>query len=481
METSNFSDSQPNPLAQDKALPKVKLPTMFRLGLYQMGLGILLVLTVGVLNRVMIAELAIPAAITAIALSISQLVAPVRVWFGQVSDAKPLFGYHRTAYVWIGAALFSLILSLSVQVIWRLGELVQSSGWTWTTQTIGWTALLCLIMAFYGLATSLSATPFMALLVDISDEDNRGKLIGIVWTMMTVGLAVGGISSKVLLTPLDDINASIETLRSSITGLFIVVPLIVLGLAVVATLGIEKKYSRYATRSRLVNREDKITLGTALKILTASRQTGLFFTFLLVMTCGLFLQENVLEPYGAEVFRMSIPDTAMLNTYWALGMLVSLSATGFFLIPRLGKRKTTKVGCLSVAISFVLIILSGFTGSVGLFQTALVIFGLFTGVVTTGALSLMLDLTAAETAGTFVGAWGLSQAIARGAASAGGGVVLSVGRALFETPVLAYGLVFALQAIGMIVAIWFLNRVNVREFKDNANAAIAAVMEADLD
>ncbi len=354
-------------------------------------------------------------------------------------------------------------------------------SWVWTPPTIGWTALLALLLALYGLALSLSSTPFFALLVDISDEDNRGQLIGIVWSMMTVGLAIGGIGSKVLLKPLVNIDTSIELVRSSINGLFVVVPLIVLALAFIATLGVEKKYSRYSSRSTLVDREDKITLGIALKILTASRQTGLFFTFLVVMTLSLFLQEAVLEPYGGEVFRMSIPETSLLNTYWAIGLLISLSATGFLMIPRLGKRKTTKVGCIAVAVCFTWIILAGFTENESLLKGALIVFGLATGIVTTGALSLMLDLTAAETAGTFVGAWGLAQALARGTAVASGGVVLSVGKSLFASPVLSYGLVFGLQALGMLIAIWFLNRVNVQEFRDNAKAAIAAVMEGDLD
>ncbi|NEO61629.1 MAG: BCD family MFS transporter, partial [Moorea sp. SIO4G2] len=169
------------------------------------------------------------------------------------------------------------------------------------------------------------------------------------------------------------------------------------------------------------------------------------------------------------------------NSFWGIGMLMSLSATGFFLIPNLGKRKTTQLGCLAVSICFILIIMSGFTGNSQLFQGTLLLFGLSAGIATTGALSLMLDLTAAEAAGTFVGAWGLGQAMARGIAVASGGVILDVGRAIFSTPVLAYGVVFALQSAGMIVAIWFLGKVNFKEFQDNAQHAIAAVMEGDLD
>ncbi|MFB8788583.1 MAG: BCD family MFS transporter [Potamolinea sp.] len=482
MENSDLSNSQAISSNQERLLPRVRLLTMFRLGLFQMGLGILAVLTLGVLNRVMIDELKIPATITAGILAVSQFVAPVRVWVGQTSDAKPLFGNHRTGYVWIGAALYTFILSLAVQVVWQIGNVTQATGsWTWTTQSYGLVALGALVFGSYGLATSLSSTTFFALLVDVSDEDNRGQLVGIVWSMMTVGIAVGGITSKVLLRRLENINASPELLRSSISWLFIVVPAIVFILALIATFGVEKKYSRYSTRSTLTNREDKITLGKALRILTASKQTGLFFTFLLVMTISLFMQEAVLEPYGGEVFGMSIPETSLLNTFWGIGMLMSLSATGFFIIPRLGKRRTTEVGCLAVGACFILIILSGFTGNARLFQSTLVLFGLSAGIATTGALSLMLDLTAAETAGTFVGAWGLSQAMARGTATVAGGAVLDIGRTIFTIPVLAYGLVFGIQAVGMVLAVWFLGRVNVQEFRDNARSAIAAVMEGDLD
>ncbi|MFM8007588.1 MAG: PucC family protein, partial [Dolichospermum sp.] len=115
-------------------------------------------------------------------------------------------------------------------------------------------------------------------------------------------------------------------------------------------------------------------------------------------------------------------------------------------------------------------------------KSTLVLFGLATGVVTTAAVSLMLDLTIAEAAGTFIGAWGLAQSISRGIAIVIGGTILDVGRKLLpDNLVLAYGLVFALEALGMLVSIAFLNRVNVAEFQTNTKKALAAVIESDLD
>ena len=57
-----------------------------------------------------------------------------------------------------------------------------------------------------------------------------------------------------------------------------------------------------------------------------------------------------------------------------------------------------------------------------------------------------------------------------------------MGRKLLpDNLVLAYGLVFALEALGMLVSIAFLNRVNVAEFQTNTKKALASVLESDLD
>jgi BCD family chlorophyll transporter-like MFS transporter len=125
--------------------------------------------------------------------------------------------------------------------------------------------------------------------------------------------------------------------------------------------------------------------------------------------------------------------------------------------------------------------LAGFQENVSLLKSGLLFFGLASGMITAGATSLMLDLTAVETAGTFIGAWGLAQSISRGLATVAGGTVLNIGKTLFTNPVLAYGLVFALQALGLILSIFLLNKVNVREFQDNAKTAITTVMAGDLD
>jgi BCD family chlorophyll transporter-like MFS transporter len=327
METSDFSDSQPNSSVQGKVLPRLKLLTMFRLGLFQTGLGMMSVLVFGVLNRVLIRELGVPATLSTIILALTLFVAPARIWFGHMSDTKPLWGYHRTGYIWVGAASLAILAVLLVQVMWQVGDSLKAEGWT--TPTYAWTGLLALLFALYGLAVSACSTPFATLLVDVSDEDNRSKLVGIDWSMLIGGTIIGAILIGVLLKNLT-LNAPIELLQVQINRLFLIVPLLVFGLTFAATWGVEKKYSRYPLRSTLVNKEEKITLNRAWRILTATRQTGLFFTFLVLMTIGLFMQDAILENYGGDVFNMEVGKTATLNAFWGTGTLVGLCVAGSF-------------------------------------------------------------------------------------------------------------------------------------------------------
>jgi len=471
-------------MANNCPITKLNLSTMIRLGLFNLGLGLMSVLTLAVLNRVMISELGVPGTITAGTIAMSQVVAPARILFGRLSDVKPILGLHRSNYVRIGTIFAGVTVFIAVQIVWQLGKaVINHGGWILNGETVALSVLLGLILACYGLAISSSSTPFTAMLVDISSEKQRSQLVAIVWSMLMVGIVIGGISGSIVLKSLEK-QSSLEVLRVPINNIFLIAPIVVFFLALVSIWMIEKRYSRLQTLevTELNDlREDSIGLQSALKILTASRQTGIFFLFLIVITLGLFMQEAVLEPYGGEVFGMSIGETTLLNSFWGIGILIGYSFTGFLIIPRVGKVNTARFGSLLVAICFILIILAGFTQEQLILKVTLVIFGVATGIATVSSISLMLDLTLAASAGAFIGAWGLAQSLARAIATFSGGVILDVGKQLFNTPMLAYGLVFALQGLLMLMAIAILKQVNIAEFKDNQNEAISLVMEGDLD
>ena len=474
--------------------PKLPLIQMFRIGLFQMGLGIMSLLIAGLLNRLMINELTIPATLAAGFIAVPLFVSPARVWFGQTSDAKTIFGTHRSGYVWIGAVIFAVVSFLITQVMWQLGRSIHEIGWNGITY--GWALLLGAMFALYGMSISLSSTPFAAMLVDISDEEERSKLVGIVWSMLMVGIVIGAIAVSRLLpctsAPPNEVSIYANSdrllqLQKAINSVFTIIPAAVVGLSFFATYGIEKKYSRYKLRvaqNNILNgnnSEEKLSLGRALQVLTASKQTGLFFSFLLMMTIGIFMQDAIMEPFGGAVFGMSICATTQLNAAFGTGTLIGLSSSGFLIVPRLGKESSTKLGCYMVAASCALLLISGFIQKTWALQTALALFGFASGITTSGALSLMLDLTAAEAAGTFIGAWGLSQAIARGLATLSGGIVLDIGKKIFSSSIYAYSFVFVCEAAIMIIAVSLLSRVNVQEFRTDAKKAIATVFANEIE
>ncbi|MEN9239411.1 MAG: BCD family MFS transporter [Thermostichales cyanobacterium SZTDM-1c_bins_54] len=480
-----------NPVA---LLPRLPLWEMFRLGLFQMALGVMSLLTLGVLNRLMIAELQIPAVLAAGVIAMSLVVAPARVWFGQLSDARPLGGYHRTGYVWLGAVLFSLMSYLALQGIWALDATVQAQGWGIPAAL--WVVLLGGLFGGYGLCLSLSSTPFAALLVDITDEDDRPRLIGVVWSMLMVGIVIGAILSSRLLDTPEVCGAALATfdpgslgreenvaaLRQAVDRLFQVVLVGVVGLVVISTAGIEKRYSRFGRREQQTSVESQgISLRQALKVLSRNRQTGIFFLFLVLMTTSLFMQDAVMEPYGGEVFGMCLAETTRLNAFFGIGTLIGIGGSGFVIIPRLGKAASVKWGCIGTMVCVLSFIAAGISGDPRFLQLALLGFGLASGLLTAAATNLMLDLTAAETAGTFIGAWGLAQAWARGGATLSGGAFLSLGRRLFDLPLLSYSLVFVIQASLMLIAIHLLRQVNVKEFQSRTRDLLHQVLAGEVE
>lgn len=468
--------------------PKISVVEMFRLGLFQMGLGIMSLLTLGLLNRVMINELALPPSVVAGLIALPLFVAPVRVWFGQLSDTRPIFRHHRSGYVWLGSLLFAFCAWLAVQIMWQLGANFYRSGWDGAT--VPWLLLLGFCFACYGLALSMSSTPFAALLVDVTDEEERSKLVGVVWSLLMVGIVMGAITVAKLLgtsaPPEPEAIVSIfsfpdraAVLQQSINQIFILIPTVVVGLSFIATWGIEHKYSRLGART--TDREDQIGLKQAFQVLTASPQTAKFFIFLLFMTLGLFMQDAVLEPYGGEIFAMEIAETTRLNAPFGIGTLLGISCSGFLIAPRLGKQKTASLGCSLGIGALILLITIGVTKNPTYLQGVVFLFGLASGVTTTGAISLMLDLTAAAAAGTFIGAWGLAQAIARGFATFLGGIALEFGKLISPSPLFAYGLVFVFQGAILGGAILLLGQVNVKEFQETTKKAILEVIASDVE
>jgi BCD family chlorophyll transporter-like MFS transporter len=112
----------------------------------------------------------------------------------------------------------------------------------------------------------------------------------------------------------------------------------------------------------------------------------------------------------------------------------------------------------------------------------LLVFGLASGIGTNSTLVLMLDLTLPEAAGTFVGVWGLAQALSRALGKVLGGGLLDLARwALpLKQAYLPYAAVLALEAGIALLALLLLGRLNLRQFREDTGRSLNRVLAAEL-
>jgi BCD family chlorophyll transporter-like MFS transporter len=467
----------------------LSLVSTLRLGIFQACLGCLAVIFAGLLNRVMISELDLPGLLVGSALAFEQFMAPSRVWFGQRSDAHPLAGRHRLPYIWLGTVLFCGLAVLSVPLIFHVANQWHQGA---ASALLGEIAALCGLFAAYGLAVSLASTAYLALVIDRTSERERPRAVGLIWCLLTVGIVVGAIAISLSLRGLDGVTDP-AVLRQLLLDFMGRVVLVVMALTLVATLGMEPRRGPSALApadpagAGSSDRDDGPTLRQAWALITSSRQVLVFFTFLVLFTLGLFLQDPILESYGAEVFGMPISATASLNAVWGIGTLMGLLLAGLWLVPRMGKLRAARLGCQCIVATLVLILLAGISGSVSVLQSVMFLFGLAAGIGTNSALVLMLDLTLPQAAGTFVGLWGLGQALSRALGKVLGGGLLDLGRLLqqrwledssWSFP--AFALVLMVETGVAIAALLVLTRLNVRQFKEDTGRSLERVLALEL-
>ncbi|MGL6132830.1 MAG: MFS transporter, partial [Prochlorococcaceae cyanobacterium] len=318
------------------------------------------------------------------------------------------------------------------------------------------------------------------LVIDRTSEQERPRAVSIIWCMLTVGIVIGAVAIGVSLRSLDGVSDPV-VLQAALSRFMTIVAATVMLLTIVATWGMESPL-RERSDGTAARREDAIGLRQSWTLVTSSRQVLIFFSFLILFTLALFLQDPVLESYGAQVFAMPIAATAQLNAFWGVGTLVGLLLAGLWVVPRLGKMATARLGCQLIALSLLLLIVAGLTARIPFLQAVMVLFGLAAGIGTNSALCLMLDLTLPQAAGTFVGVWGLAQALSRAIGKLLGGGLYDIGRSLplGEGPYGPFALVLGVELLVALAALVLLSRVNVRQFREDTSRSLSQVLELEL-
>ncbi len=428
----------------------MSLPTILRLGLRQLAAGMLSVLALGILNRVMKVEMGLGLGLVSLVIGAHYFAAPLSIPLGHRSDRRPYFGLHRTPYIVAGTAVTVVATALAPFVAF----LIEGQDGSPLAAAVG--VLLFLVM---GAGMYTAGTAYLSLLTDLTQEAERGKVVSIIWSMMMVGILAGvflGVQVMGHYRP------------SALVALFLMTAGIVALCTAVAIWGVERRGSEAKPS------EEAQSLPQAMGILVGSRQAQLFFGFLFCGIFFLFLQQTALEPFGGDVFGMSVRETTLFNAFQMVGVLLGMGVAGAWLSKRMGPQPTAGLGALGAAASFALLTVASAGYQVMLVRPAIFLMGLGMGIFNVGALSLMMGLTAAGRVGLFMGAWTLAQALANGLSALGGGLIHDLGLAVAGQEGLAYAAVFGVEAGGLGLTLLLMARLSLAEFRaEVAGVAVA--------
>lgn len=417
-----------------------------QLALLHVAVAMTLVPINSTLNRVMIKELGISATIVSILASLPYIFSPTQVLIGSYADRHPLWGWKRTPYIALGILLCVGGVIVAPAVVLMLPE----------NFALGMTLTLLTFMA-WGMGFNLASVSYLALASELSGEKKRSSTVSLMWFMMITAIIITAASLSRLLEPF-----SPQKLESA----FLIVAAAALGLGLLGLLRLEPRQSAQQRAAQPAAAE-RPSWQTLIGKVLANPQGRAFFIYLIIMLAAILGQDVILEPYAAEAFGLPVEATTRITSIWGGCVLVMLLAASW-LEPLIGKKRVAQIGALLAISGFALITGSGFLPSASVFYAGVLLLGCGTGLATTSNLSLMLDMTTSRV-GLYIGAWGIADALARLLGTVMGGVLRDVFAWITHSPITGYQVVFALEAVLLVVSLWMLRAINVQVFQENSH------------
>lgn len=393
--------------------------SIVRLGLVQLCLGAIVVLTTSTLNRLMVVEMSLPAVLPGLLVGLHYGIQITRPNWGFASDT----GGNRTRFIIGGMAGLGLGAFLAAVAV--------------TMFAAQFAAALALSVAAYGMigiGVGASGTSLLALLATATHPRRRAAAATITWLMMILGIAVTASLVGAALDPYSPVR--LLRVVAVVSGGAVV-------LTALAIAGIERRHLRRAEPDRMPFRQGMAEIWHE----PAARQ---FTLFIFLSMTAYFMQELILEPYAGLVFGYTPGQSTALsgaqNGGVFVGMLVvGIAATGL----RIGSLRAWVIaGCLGSAVALTGIAATGLLQIEPLFRPAVIALGLFNGMFAVAAIGSMMALAGhgqPGREGTRMGLWGASQAVAAGFGGLTGAALVDLVR-LGTDDAPAFGAVFALEA-----------------------------------
>jgi BCD family chlorophyll transporter-like MFS transporter len=386
----------------DAATKELPLGRLLRLSLFQVSVGISIVLLNGTLNRVMIVELGVSTLLVSLMVSLPLVFAPFRVLVGFKSDNHlSVLGWRRVPYIWMGTLLqfggFA-IMPFALLLLSGTGEGPVVYG------QIG--AALAFLMVGAGLHTTQTAG--LALATDIAPEDARPRVVAFLYVMLLVGMTGSALIFSELLRDFSEMRLIQVIQGVAVTQMLLNIVALWKQEARNPALTSAKRVRPEFNQSWAKYRE----AGGSIRMLIA----------VALGTAGFAMQDILLEPYGAELLKLTVGQTTALTAFFALGTLA-----GFGLAARtLGRNgdpyRVAGLGVVAGVFAFAAVIIAAPAHSVLLFRIGTALIGFGGGLFAAGTLTAAMAIARDGESGLALGTWGAVQATA-----AGGGILLGGG------------------------------------------------------
>jgi MFS transporter, BCD family, chlorophyll transporter len=441
----------------DAASPDLPLSRLLRLSLFQVSVGMALVLLVGTLNRVMIVELKVSAAWVALMVALPVLYAPVRALIGFRSDNhRCALGWRRVPFIWMGTMIQFGGLAVMPFALLVLAGAGESSQWPSWLGPAG--AGLAFLLVGAGLHTTQTAG--LALATDLSPPENHPKVVGLMYVMLLLGSVGSGFVFGAFLADFSP-GRLVQVIQAS----------------AVATL-VLNSVSLWKQETRRPNRgapRDSAAVDTdfwqAWRHFAATPGTLGRLWAIGLGTLGFGMQDVLLEPYGGQLLGLSVGQTTWLTATLAAGSLLGFGWASRVLSNGASPVRMAQGGAALGVPAFAAVMAAAVWGSVPLFVTGVLAIGVGAGLFGHGTLTLTMRSAPAEQAGLALGSWGAVQATAAGVAVLLGGLGKDVLSALAErgwfgvslaSPATGYAAVYLVELLLLVGTVGVLGSLAAR-------------------
>jgi BCD family chlorophyll transporter-like MFS transporter len=436
-----------------------------RLAILRIGAGWMFALLTFNFNRISIYELGAMAVIVTSLIGMHHFISFFQVYWGRLTDRYPIFGYRRTPYIFLSGLVASLVFLALPSVAIGLGQR------TWVAVVEAFVLIL-----IFGIAMAANGTSTNSLVAEVTSPKNRGAVIAVVWTFVIISGIASAIVARKIMPEYDP---------AKMQQLYNLTPFIVVITALIGLVGMEKRISKEEHAALMAQERPEAARGSTFSVawglMRNNSQVRGFFAFVLLAIMGIFLQDAILEVFGAEVFGMTVAETTSFQPAWGGGVLFGMLGIGILssFLP-IAKKTLATLGGLGIALGLALVAIASVTYHRELIMPALVVMGIGTGFFNVGALSMMMEMTVEGFVGLYMGLWGMAQGLGNGFANVFSGALHT---GLIEsgllTPSVAYGFIFGVEAVVMVVAVGILRGISVQEFKGLTRKDIGTALALD--